>query len=602
MKSLFRLLAPGLILLFSQTAAMAMVSVSPISNTTVRAEQTRNVNVVAVDPDGGSITLTASLPAFGTLNAPTAGTGTVLTTVTLAPLTADVGTHSGSVTATSGEASDTEEFQITVAAADANSPPLVTAPGEKTTTEGMLLEFDVAASDADAEAITSLTAFGLPTGATFTANGTFTSGTFSWTPGLHQAGQYDVIFAATNAQSDSATTHIAVAQSDLGPVAITPIDDVNMAEGDSVQVAVIASDPDEEKIELTASLPDFATLDAPTSSEESDTLQTTITIKPGSGTAGTYSASVTATSGGDTATEPFTITVTGATDSTGSVFDATATLIGKFNKHKKFICFKVKPVDDSFSLLDVSLSSITLAFQGDSISTVRPTHLAFDCDEGEDGDGDDDDGEGDCHECDNDQGDHHGDRDHDRGHGRGHGDRDRNDHHDAVSDGGDCEPDSCAPSHIMACFSMDDILELFGRCSLPESLAVATIQGDLAGGGIFVAMIGGKHVTDKGDHGGDGDKAGGRKGKLAVRIYPNPMNPKAAISFTLNEPSRVRVAVYDLTGRLVKTIQEGEFPAGENTVSWNGATRSGSRAGSGVYFVSVETASAHEVRHITVVK
>ena len=171
---------------------------------------------------------------------------------------------------------------------------------------------------------TALTAAGLPTGASFTPSGDFKSGTFSWTPDLKQAGHYDVIFAAASGQADSATTHITVQQSNLGPVALAPIADVVMAEGDAVTVAVLATDPDEETIQLSASLPGFATLDPPTESAGAESLLTTITIMPVAGTAGTYQASVTATSGADTATEPFTITVTGP-------LEATASLIGHFN-------------------------------------------------------------------------------------------------------------------------------------------------------------------------------------------------------------------------------------------------------------------------------
>ena len=49
---------------------------------------------------------------------------------------------------------------------------------------------NVTAADADGDAITSLTASGLPAGATFTPGPGNTSGTLDWTPGFDQAGSY----------------------------------------------------------------------------------------------------------------------------------------------------------------------------------------------------------------------------------------------------------------------------------------------------------------------------------------------------------------------------------------------------------------------------
>ena len=577
MKSALRLLAMGFILLLPQTA-LATLSVSPISDVTVVAEKSFTVNIVAVDPDGGAISVSATLPAFGTLNDPKTGTGMVVTTATLSPLTDDTGTYPASVTATVGETSDTEAFQVTVTAADANGPPRVTAPPSVTGTEASLLQFNVTASDPEGDPITSLTATGLPTGATFTPAGDFLSGAFSWTPGLKQAGHYDVVFAASNAQTDSATTHIDVMPSNLGPVALAPIADVTMAEGDTAKVAVIATDPDEETIEVSATLPSFATLDAPTSSADVESLQTTITIMPGTGTAGTYPATVKAKSGGDSTTVTFNITVT------SPALSATASLIGSYNVHKKFLCFKVTPVDSSFDLLDVSLSSLTLSFHGQSITAVRPTHLAYDC-------------ESRCDSC--------GESDGDRYENDGGGDGNDQGEDD---DDDDADADSCVASHIMACFGMNAIKTLFAGFPLPDSLAAATIEGDLKDGSSFVATIGGKHVTDQHNHGDNGDGnednpgQGKGKGKLALRVHPNPMNPKADISFTLAQASHVRVAIFDLSGRLVKTIHDGDLPAGANTVSWDGSAGSGVRAASGLYFVKVETATTHEVQRLTVLK
>src|SRR5207344_658608 len=95
---------------------------------------------------------------------------------------AHVGDYSAAVMATAGGISSTRVFQITVNAKGSNQSPTVTAPPLREITAGSALSFPVTASDADGDAITSLSASDLPVGATFTPNGSNTSATFNWTP------------------------------------------------------------------------------------------------------------------------------------------------------------------------------------------------------------------------------------------------------------------------------------------------------------------------------------------------------------------------------------------------------------------------------------
>src|SRR6185295_93502 len=84
--------------------------------------------------------------------------------------------------------------------------PAVTAPATAPGSENQPLTVNVTATDPDGEAITSLTASGVPAGANFTPGPGNTSGTLSWTPGYTQAGPYTVTFTATNALTGSAST------------------------------------------------------------------------------------------------------------------------------------------------------------------------------------------------------------------------------------------------------------------------------------------------------------------------------------------------------------------------------------------------------------
>ena len=308
MKASVKFLTLCLLLLAPISAAHAQgPSLSPIGNVTMNAGGSLNVNVVAVDPLNRPITVTADLPPFATLNTPTIGTGVVVTNITLTPSSGQVGDYSAAVSAEAGGVSFVRVVLITVNPAGSNLPPLVTAPALQEITEGAPLTFTVTASDPDGDAITSLSAMALPWGATFTPSGDNKSGTFSWTPATGDAGEYDVQFTAANGLSSTSSTHIRV--SGAPALAITPIPDVTVAGGGSLSVPVHASGVVDALISLTAALPSFAMLNPPGSG--TGEVNTTVSITPPTGSAGTYHASITAISNSASVTEMFDIIVTG---------------------------------------------------------------------------------------------------------------------------------------------------------------------------------------------------------------------------------------------------------------------------------------------------
>jgi hypothetical protein len=64
---------------------------------------------------------------------------------------------------------------------------------------------------------------------------------------------------------------------------------------------------------------------------------------------------------------------------------------------------------------------------------------------------------------------------------------------------------------------------------------------------------------------------------------PNPFNPSTTIRFVLPEAGRVRLIVYDVTGRVVRTLANVQRNAGAHAVVWNGRDDVGRAAASGVY-------------------
>jgi len=69
-----------------------------------------------------------------------------------------------------------------------------------------------------------------------------------------------------------------------------------------------------------------------------------------------------------------------------------------------------------------------------------------------------------------------------------------------------------------------------------------------------------------------------------LSAYPNPFNPISVIELSLPHAQRVRIAVYDVEGRLVKMLADRVIPAGKQQFTFDG-----SRLSSGIYFARAES-------------
>ena len=84
--------------------------------------------------------------------------------------------------------------------------------------------------------------------------------------------------------------------------------------------------------------------------------------------------------------------------------------------------------------------------------------------------------------------------------------------------------------------------------------------------------------------------------------FPNPFNPKTNIAFSLAEPGRVRLEIFDLSGRLVRTLIDAQADAGEHVAEWNGRDANGAPVSSGIYFAKVSANGAAESKKMTLLK
>ncbi len=69
---------------------------------------------------------------------------------------------------------------------------------------------------------------------------------------------------------------------------------------------------------------------------------------------------------------------------------------------------------------------------------------------------------------------------------------------------------------------------------------------------------------------------------------PNPFNPTTAIRFDLPSPQQVRLDIFGVSGRRVRTLLDQHLTAGRHSVTWNGTDESGVPLAGGVYFCRLQ--------------
>ena len=77
--------------------------------------------------------------------------------------------------------------------------------------------------------------------------------------------------------------------------------------------------------------------------------------------------------------------------------------------------------------------------------------------------------------------------------------------------------------------------------------------------------------------------------------YPNPFNAGTFVPVTLTVTTHVKASVYDINGRLVRTLTSGMMTAGSHEIFWDGRVQGGGRAASGMYFLQLDLGD-HQVR------
>ena len=141
---------------------------------------------------------------------------------------------------------------------------------------------------------------------------------------------------------------------------------------------------------------------------------------------------------------------------------------------------------------------------------------------------------------------------------------------------------------------LPDLTVKFSRAALDPLLSPGTrsleVTGSLSNGDRFVGADQVRVIRPSGEH-------------PTSSVAPNPFNPSGVLAFTTARPGPVRITVFDLQGRLVRTLMETPYlPGGMHEVEMDGHGDRGEWLSSGIYFYRVQSPDGTLVGRFSIMK
>ncbi|MEZ4650074.1 MAG: FlgD immunoglobulin-like domain containing protein [Candidatus Eisenbacteria bacterium] len=87
-----------------------------------------------------------------------------------------------------------------------------------------------------------------------------------------------------------------------------------------------------------------------------------------------------------------------------------------------------------------------------------------------------------------------------------------------------------------------------------------------------------------------------------LQNYPNPFHDSTRITWSIPEAGRTRLSVFDVGGRMVRTLVDGDLSPGSHEVTWDGLDGNGRQMGNGIYFYRLESGRMRDERRMVLVR
>ena len=83
---------------------------------------------------------------------------------------------------------------------------------------------------------------------------------------------------------------------------------------------------------------------------------------------------------------------------------------------------------------------------------------------------------------------------------------------------------------------------------------------------------------------------------------PNPFNPITSLRYELPEDGLVNITIYDMMGRIVKTLVNSSQTAGYKSIQWNATDYRNKQVSAGLYFYTIQVGSFNQTRKMVLLK
>jgi subtilisin-like proprotein convertase family protein len=90
--------------------------------------------------------------------------------------------------------------------------------------------------------------------------------------------------------------------------------------------------------------------------------------------------------------------------------------------------------------------------------------------------------------------------------------------------------------------------------------------------------------------------------EFQLRLTPNPTRDTVRFELTLSEASSTRLQVFDVAGRVVSTVYDGQLPSGHHSLIWAGVNEAGGLVPAGAYFYRLTAGDRRESGGFNVVR
>jgi hypothetical protein len=92
------------------------------------------------------------------------------------------------------------------------------------------------------------------------------------------------------------------------------------------------------------------------------------------------------------------------------------------------------------------------------------------------------------------------------------------------------------------------------------------------------------------------------KATALMQNFPNPFNPTTVLTYDVATGGQVTIQVFDVSGRLIRTLLNARKEIGRHQVEWNGKDASGSTVPSGIYFYRMKTSGFDVTKKMILVR